>query len=272
MGKKTPLSPSQNWAAIGYLTDKSEELDDSLIKEEFLDSCVFMHKFGRTHAMALSPLHSPDLTQDKKEAMLEEAHNKYLKKREKLKSKEAIIKLDSDYAAEVEEIDTKELKQHYHLLIRFKKQIRASSANAFLGQFCACLSIDKEPLLSFTSVARIGNVGKYYEYLSHWNDYDKEQFDELPLIYPSGYRFSCKADTEEARAMKLSEVERLAYSGDFSCYAALYEHIDAVSKQEGLLEWAITKDIARRNKEHLDKLCYYKFTQKHGKLEAAKCL
>lgn len=257
-------SPSQNWAVIGYPTEISENFDESEFKELFIDACRLVYDARKVQALALSPLHSPDITEDEKSGQIEKLELHYAELIDKRKTEEAKQKLKSELEEKIKEVQEKELKRHFHLLFRFTKKIRKTSANSFMDWLSSAMTIERIPVLSFTEVYRISHCGAYFDYLTHDGYFDKEQFNEQAIVYPFGYNFSCKQDTIEGKDMKLSEIEELAMSGKYRSYDELFEFVYSECQKNGQLDFVITRSVMRQNRGHLHQLCAGCSLRKNG--------
>lgn len=147
-----------------------------------------MFKLSKFRAAALSPLHSPDWSIEDKESEVKRLTDASVAKIKRLKDEKKIAAVTAALEAAIEELATRELKKHYHLMVVSEYPITSECCYRHLHKLYELVGLPYRAM-SFTRPNKISSAASYFRYLTHLDDWDKEQFVENPLVVPNGFKF-----------------------------------------------------------------------------------
>lgn len=147
---------SRYWGFISYAENEPQQ--DILLPLNLKIACC-------------SPQHSPDISDEERKKMIEQATERAIEKASKAKNAEQREKIAADLEKEIEAIEQKELKQHRHFLMNFARRVRESTAEHIKEL------IMREEVELATRIERISDFEANFRYLFHFDNAEKQQFE-----------------------------------------------------------------------------------------------
>lgn len=236
---------SRYWGFISYAENEPQQ--DILLPLNVKIACC-------------SPLHSPDLSEEERKKMIEQATERAVEKASKAKKSEQREKIAADLEKEIESIESKELKQHRHFLMNFARRVRESTAEHIKEL------IMREDVELATRIERISDFDANFRYLFHFDNAEKQQF-EISSCWNSNqsyFKYLCDSllvdanltDAEKRekslwtlvssiRDKQIQDFDGIYYAifNKAACAEQLYEMLALARKNAGFLE----RNFYRRN-------------------------